>query len=153
MQKLLELKSDGKVLDIGCGTGENAVFLAEKGFDVDAMDVSESSLIDGRNLAFSKHVFVDFFKKDARNFRTEESFDIVLCLGMLHFLTRDEALQLVKYMKKNVKVGGFFVIETMLGHFENEELKKLFYDWDIIEYNETRQGEKIRGNLIALRLR
>ena len=41
VKSLLKYKKLGKVLDLGAGEGRNSIFLAEKGFDVTAIDISE----------------------------------------------------------------------------------------------------------------
>jgi len=35
----------GKVLDIGCGRGRNSIYLAEKGYEVEGIDFSETSIL------------------------------------------------------------------------------------------------------------
>ena len=52
-----------KVLDIGCGEGKDAVFLARNGYDVTAFDVSEQGLSKARELANHCGVKIDFLKR------------------------------------------------------------------------------------------
>ena len=44
LKKYLRFLPKGKALDIAAGEGRNAVFLAQHGFDVDAVDISENGL-------------------------------------------------------------------------------------------------------------
>lgn len=44
LQRLLPLLPQGTALDIACGMGRNAIFLAEQGFAVTAVDMSEVAL-------------------------------------------------------------------------------------------------------------
>ena len=53
-----------KVLDIGCGEGKDAVFLARNGYRVSAIDIAENGLEKGRILAEKCGTRVDFFKAD-----------------------------------------------------------------------------------------
>ena len=48
----------GTVLDVGCGEGKNALFLAQKGFNVHAFDVSEPGIEKLKRLAVKNHVVV-----------------------------------------------------------------------------------------------
>ena len=44
----------GRAVELGCGTGTNAVFLAERGFEVTAIDTAPPALARGRALAEEK---------------------------------------------------------------------------------------------------
>lgn len=50
-----------KVLDIGCGEGKDAVFLARNGYVVTAFDLSEAGIEKGKKLAEKCNTHVDFF--------------------------------------------------------------------------------------------
>ena len=50
----------GRALDIGCGTGGNAVWLAKQGWQVTAVDYSEVAIDKGRRLAAEQGVSVGF---------------------------------------------------------------------------------------------
>lgn len=49
-----------KALEIGCGAGQNSIFLAKRGADCLATDISEEQLAHGRKLAAAENVEVDF---------------------------------------------------------------------------------------------
>ena len=51
-------KRNRTVLDVGCGEGKNAIFLAQKGFVVDAFDISESGIKKLKRLVSENHVKV-----------------------------------------------------------------------------------------------
>ena len=40
----------GRVLELGCGPGRNAIYMAEKGYKVDAIDISEHAIEWGKDL-------------------------------------------------------------------------------------------------------
>lgn len=44
VERFVSLASCGKALDIACGSGRNSLFLAEKGFRVDAVDISATAI-------------------------------------------------------------------------------------------------------------
>lgn len=58
-----------KVLDIGCGEGKDAVFLARNGYSVTAFDISDQGLSKAEMLANHCGVKVDLFRADIRDFR------------------------------------------------------------------------------------
>jgi SAM-dependent methyltransferase len=55
----------GRALDLACGEGRNAVWLAEQGWTVTAVDFSEVGLDKGRRLAADRGVLVDWVRADA----------------------------------------------------------------------------------------
>ncbi len=44
LRSVIDGATDGRAIDVACGTGRNAVFLAEQGFEVDALDQSIAGL-------------------------------------------------------------------------------------------------------------
>ena len=70
-----------KVLDIGCGEGKDAVFLARNGYHVTAFDISNQGLSKARRLADACGVKIDLFKADVRDFRLEADYDIIYSSG------------------------------------------------------------------------
>src|SRR5437588_1438376 len=64
-EELLPVLNAGKltgssVLDIGCGTGTNAIELARRGFQVTAVDIVDQAIQTARNKASAAAVVVDF---------------------------------------------------------------------------------------------
>src|SRR6202048_471408 len=50
----------GKVLDVGCGTGENALFLCQRGLDVLGLDLSSVAIAEARMKAQARRVLARF---------------------------------------------------------------------------------------------
>ena len=46
----------GRALDVGCGTGRNALYLSQNGFNVEAWDVNENSLQTLRQIVQTEHI-------------------------------------------------------------------------------------------------
>jgi len=71
----------GRALDVGSGEGRNAVWLAELGWDVTAVDFSDVGLAKGRALAAARGVSVDWVLADIRTYRpTQAGYDLVIVL-------------------------------------------------------------------------
>ena len=70
----------GRVLELGCGSGANAVWLAEQGWTVEAIDFSEEAVNVGRQLAAKRGVAVNFSVGDATAFKPENQFDLIISL-------------------------------------------------------------------------
>jgi len=83
----------GRALDLGAGEGRNAIWLAEHGWQVTAVDFSTVGLDKGAKLAESRGVSVDWVEADLLAYRpAAEAYDLVL-LAYVHLLPDDfEAL-------------------------------------------------------------
>ncbi|WKG12585.1 class I SAM-dependent methyltransferase [Nocardia sp. PE-7] len=80
----------GPVLDVGCGTGDNALFIAARGLPVFGVDVAEAALAVARRTADDRAVDVDFAMADALHLqRLYRRFETILDCGLFH--TFDEA--------------------------------------------------------------
>jgi cyclopropane fatty-acyl-phospholipid synthase-like methyltransferase len=80
----------GRVLDSGCGSGDLAIWLAEKGGTVTGVDFLEPPLEAARRKAAERAVAVNFLRMDARDLGSiPERFDAVTDCGLFH--TFDDA--------------------------------------------------------------
>jgi SAM-dependent methyltransferase len=81
----------GAVLDAGCGTGENALYLASLGLSVLGVDVAETALAIARAKADQRGIEVEFASADALQLgRLGRRFATVLDCGLFHTFDGDE---------------------------------------------------------------
>ncbi len=78
--------ADKKVLDIGCGEGKDAVYMASKGYSVTAFDVTENGIRKTLRLAKDKNVPIHAYVDDINTFETHEQFDIIYSTGTIQYL-------------------------------------------------------------------
>ena len=162
LKKNIRLLPKGKALDIATGEGRNAVFLAQQGFEVDAVDVSKKGLEKAQKLALKKGVKINTSLSDLDQYPIKkEQYDLI---ANFYFLKR----RLIPRIKKGLKMGGKVIFETyLLEHRElgtggpkqakyflkPNELIKLFRDFRILFYREGifREGgrKKAVASLIA----
>ncbi len=100
-----------KALDIACGMGRHSRYLASKGFNVDALDISSVAIKNLENLEniHPKEVDFDTYVLD------KERYDLVVCT---YFLERSLFPQMVDALKTN----GILLMETFLHDKENEKV-------------------------------
>jgi SAM-dependent methyltransferase len=80
----------GDVLDIGCGLGDNAIYLAQHGFNVTGLDISPTALLTAEHRAKDAGVSVKFAAADSTNLDGyTDAFDTVVDSGMFHRLDED----------------------------------------------------------------
>lgn len=81
----------GTVLDAGCGTGENSLYVASLGLSVLGVDVAETALALARRKARDRGLDVDFAIADAFQLeRLGKSFETVLDCGLFHTFDAEE---------------------------------------------------------------
>jgi tellurite methyltransferase len=108
LKRHIHLLPKGRALDVATGEGRNAVFLAQKGFEVDAVDISEKGLKKARKLAREKGVRINTFLIDLDQYQIEKGrYDLI---ANFYFLRR----RLIPRIRKGLKKGGKVIFETYL---------------------------------------
>jgi len=75
----------GRLLEIGCGIGVDSIQLAKCGYDVTAVDLTESALEVARDYAKLRGVEIDFRRANAEQLEfDDDAFDVVYSFGVLH---------------------------------------------------------------------
>lgn len=98
----------GRALDLACGAGRNALFLAARGFDVDAVDISREALRSARNSARQSGLRVHWIEHDLDEpLALEQGYALVLAI---HYLN----LPLLRQLAASLAPGGFLVCELHL---------------------------------------
>jgi 2-polyprenyl-3-methyl-5-hydroxy-6-metoxy-1,4-benzoquinol methylase len=98
----------GKVLDVGCGTGENALFLCQRGLDVLGLDVSSVAIAEARQKAQVRGVAARFVAGSALDLLSlQETFDTVIDCGLLHILSDADRARLVAGLRAALRPGGY----------------------------------------------
>lgn len=80
----------GRVLDVGCGTGHNAIHLASRGHDVLGVDLVPRAIEIARTAAKLRNVEVRFEVRDARHLEGLGSFDSALDAGVFHIFDDED---------------------------------------------------------------
>jgi len=94
---LKDKKDDIKLLDVGCGTGSYSIALAEKGYQLQAVDIDAEMISIAESKIEAARVNVDFYR-----------------LGMLH----------LKEKFKDASFDGIYIIGNVLVHLQKEEIKE-----------------------------
>jgi cyclopropane fatty-acyl-phospholipid synthase-like methyltransferase len=94
----------GRAIDLGCGTGANAVFLARHGFEVTGVDFAPAALAKARAMAGAAGVRVRFVEDDLTGFRHDLGhFDVLVDYGTLDDLS---AAKRDRYVRSVVPLAG-----------------------------------------------
>ena len=113
----------GKALDLGCGQGRNALFLAQHGFDVTAVDQNAAALT--------------------------QNYDFIISTVVLMFLEADRIPAIIRNMQEHTNPGGYNLIVCAMDTedypcqmpfsftFKEGELAEYYKDWELVKYNEN----------------
>ena len=114
----------GSVLDLCCGPGRFSIPLAQRGFQVTAVDRSPFLLGKGRQRAAQRDLNIEWVEKDMREFERPAAFDLVLNLNTSfgYFDAKDEDVRVLRKIFTSLKPGGRLVMD-LIG---KEKLARIF---------------------------
>lgn len=102
------LPAGGKLLDIGCGSGRDAAFFLEQGYEVTALDGSAAMLAEAASYHPELANRLLHHKLPRKLPFEEESFDIVLSMAVLMHLERDALPEVFSDIRRVTRAGGIF---------------------------------------------
>ncbi len=99
--------------EMGCGTGTNAVFLAEHGFSVTAIDGAPLAIDQARKLAAERHVSVEWFVGDVCQLPDLGlTFDFVFDRGCYHCVRQVNREGYLESLQRITHTGSQFLVLT-----------------------------------------
>ncbi len=110
---LPEPKPGATALELGCGGGQNSVFLAKRGYRCSAVDISSNQLAFARALAAGMGVSVDFRNFPIESFREvfPGPFDLIHSSHAFEFI--DDPAAVVRACAEALAPGGLLVVSTV----------------------------------------
>lgn len=149
LDRLTSWYPQGRVLDLACGRGRNAIFLAQAGFDVDAIDISDVGITHAQQRAEEAGASVKWRTADLDDAKLEPvAYDVIVVIRYLH---RDRIPDLMEALR----IGGTIVFEQHLllspsdpnpepvsgptsqrFRLRSNELLRLFLSFRILAYEE-----------------
>ena len=164
LKKLINLyKPESKnILDLGCGTGKHIINLAESGFAVTGVELSESMLRKAeRNLSERQGLAdkVKLVQGDIKSIRLRERFDVIVSLfHVLSYQTSNSDLKLTfKTIKEHLKENGICIFDFWYGPAvlsERPEMRvKFLEDNEIKIYRTADSVMKFNENIVDVNYR
>ena len=143
-------------IELGCGEGRNAIYMAKQGITVTALDNSHTAIENAKHIANGSGVQVDFRCQDIIKDRVNGEYDFVYDSGLLHHLPPHRRITYIELLERILKPGGYFGLtcfawgencadevddwafyerEFCAGvAFSEERLRELFGQWfDVVE--------------------
>ncbi len=147
------LKPGSTFLDLGCGQGKDALFMARNNFQVTAVDASEAAISQLKSTAQAEGLKnLKAIRSDVKDFKIENNkYEIIFGNNLLQFLDKDSALPIVNDIKEKVSPDGYIILASFTtddpsyskqkenkAYFKPQELLKLFAGFKIIHYFENK---------------
>ncbi|WMW26291.1 class I SAM-dependent methyltransferase [Methanolobus sediminis] len=169
------ISSSSLVLDLGCGNGRFLLPLSRK-YNTIGTDVSATAVRRAREYLSKSNVGSDKRAECLASSITsipfsDNSFDAILCLGVLQHLLEDERKQAISEIKRVMKSGAIFVLEVfgtedmryggesvekdtfirkngiIYHYFTRDELESLLEGFEILEMKDLVSEKKYHGEL------
>lgn len=121
--RLLRPKKEALMLDVACGKGRHALQLAENGFDVTGIDLSEESILDALKMENDR---LHFYKHDMRLPFWINYFDYVFNFftSFGYFNTKREDSNAIRTISQALKPNGIFVMDYINVTYAINNLEK-----------------------------
>lgn len=149
LARRIDTLPEGRALDVATGTGRNALYLAGRGYDVEAVDVSDEALERAQSRADERDVDVEWIRADL----TAPGFDLEAGTYDLITVSFFAALELLPDLKEALAPGGVLVYEHHLRSsdpveigpssdrhcYRSNDLLRACLDLTVLSYEERRR--------------
>jgi SAM-dependent methyltransferase len=120
IEQILREQKKGKVrtiLDLGCGTGNHALRLANRGYSVTGVDRSENMLAIAGLKALESNLDCMFVQSDIRSFKSNKKYDVIIMMfAVLGYLTENVDIEkALATVRRHLKPGGLFICDVWYG--------------------------------------
>ena len=151
----------GRALDIACGLGHNAIWLAGQGWRTTAVDISAVGLRRARRAAAAGRVRVEWIEADLDDWAPSREYDLA---AVFRFLDRESVPRLAN---QAIRLGGWLVYETFSSaqclradnHIHNSaytlapgELPTLFPKFDVVAFREEAMQDRTVQRFLGRRV-
>ena len=147
----------GRTLDIACGEGTAAVYLARKGFSVLGIDFSEKAIEYARARAVKKGVQAEFAVMDATDLSgLNETFDFIFEWAIIHHLKLEQVGPYLKQIPKLLKPGGLYLtnsfnIDSPLYGQPGVRVRKTFLGTELLYHSQKEMRELLSEDFKILK--
>jgi SAM-dependent methyltransferase len=110
----LGVERGATILDVGCGTGRQALELASRGYEVMGLDLSLPMLTRASDEAQQRGLKINFVQADMCEIDFNESFDAAFCVGSTYgFFDDDKNNHVIERLHRALKPGGTLLLEVV----------------------------------------
>lgn len=148
----IEIIDNAGILDAACGAGRHSSFLAKRGYNVSAFDLSQNLLNAAKDRAQKENLIIDFFRSDMRDVKFTRNFDLILNLftSFGYFENDDENFAFPKTAFNFLNDNGYFVLDFLnkdylISHLVPNSSR-------IIDNIEIKESREIKNNRVIKKM-
>ena len=111
----LDKHQPGRALDLGCGTGTNAITMHRYGWEVVGIDISSLAILTAQRKAKSIEARIHFIHGDVAELKgVEGTFDLILDIGCFHAIQPVSKTSYAGNVRRHLRKNGTFLLYTWL---------------------------------------
>ena len=144
----------GKALDLCCGAGTNTIYLAKKGFDVTAIDISPTAIEIAKKKAKQANVTISFLVESFIDLSFEDgAFDFVFDMGCFHHVEIEDRNRFIAGVYRVLKEDGLYMLTCFSykngsgwNHFTRQQIIRLFspfFDIELLRHITSLEGDGV----------
>jgi SAM-dependent methyltransferase len=138
----------GRAIDLGCGVGNEVIYLAKNGFDATGVDFSPTAIRMAQEKADSAGVKAAFIRDDLTNLRhVTGTYDLILDYGALNDLTQEERDRYMNSVLPLAHSGSQFLLMCFEKKLTAEEIERRFGGEFTIEVLGTKLEDVLPRNI------
>lgn len=152
------------VLDLGCGQGRNALYLALNGFEVTASDWNMSSQLS--QIAALENLVIKTESYNINQANLSGEYGLIVATVVFMFLQRERVPAIIADMQAHTQSGGYNLIVSAMDTadfpchmpfsftFKENELREYYAGWDLLDYREevgSMHARDANGNPVQLK--
>lgn len=103
-------RDQARVLDVGCGQGRDALFIARQGHAVVGLDISPNGIRDLTTVARQENLAIEGVVADIATYTPEGTFDVVVVDRTLHMIAKPARLGVLNTLLGRVRESGWLLI-------------------------------------------
>jgi SAM-dependent methyltransferase len=105
-------RKPGRVLELGCGSGNNLMPFADFGWDVTGVDVSAKALADARHNLAGVGIFIECDLAGRFAVPKDATFDLVLLPNIIYYLPRPSFIRVLQECRRRLLPGGMLFLSA-----------------------------------------
>ena len=143
LQSVASEMRPGRALDVGCGAGGNAIWLAERGWEVTGLDFSEVAVQKCKEVAANRGLSIEFIASDASTYEPKAQYQLVISFYIQ--LPPDQRRQILSNAASALAPGGKLL-------FVSHDRSAPPPGWDADELNSLTTPDEVVVELPSLRI-
>lgn len=120
------VRAGGRILEVGCGLGANAVWFAAQGYEVVGVDYRPTLVDAARAITAELRVDCSFAVADAFDLSAHRGFDLAISFGMIEHWTRPDTVRALREQAASAR-QVVAIVPTPNTHYTGEITDERFY--------------------------